>query len=313
MQGFDSKWKDFPDYIIGITHEIWEGRNVASLHDYYAQDLIFRMASGIGQGNKHVIASTLATLAEFPDRELLAEDVIWSGTPAVGMLSSHRVYCQATHSGHGAFGPATGKRVHFRAIADCHARNNVIDDEWLTRDRSAICTQLGLDVVDYARGIAQRPFTPDQDMAGPYLGRGNDHIAGAEMAETLNRIMDADIGVVRKRYDRACSLYLPGGRTERSYAAAENFWTGLRASFPSATFTIEHQIGRDDVDLGTRAAIRWSLHGKHDGWGRFGAPSNADVYIMGFTHVDFGPWGLRAEYTLFDEIAVWQQIHAQTG
>ena len=44
MQGFDPRWKDFPDYIIGITEEIWEGRGVAALHDYYAPDLMFRMA-----------------------------------------------------------------------------------------------------------------------------------------------------------------------------------------------------------------------------------------------------------------------------
>ena len=34
MKGFDPNGKDFPDYIIGITHEIWEGRNIASLHEY---------------------------------------------------------------------------------------------------------------------------------------------------------------------------------------------------------------------------------------------------------------------------------------
>ena len=26
MQGFESRWKDFPDYILGITKEIWEDR-----------------------------------------------------------------------------------------------------------------------------------------------------------------------------------------------------------------------------------------------------------------------------------------------
>ena len=125
--------------------------------------------------------------------------------------------------------------------------------------------------------------------------------------------MNADFSVIGKKYDRACSLFLPGGKAERSHAAAENFWMGLRASFPSAMFTIDHQIGRDDPGLGTRTAIRWSLHGKHDGWGHYGAPSNACVYIMGFTHMDFGPWGLRAEYTLFDEVAIWQQILAHLG
>ncbi len=32
MVGFDSKWQDFPDYILGITKEIWEDRGL-SLRD----------------------------------------------------------------------------------------------------------------------------------------------------------------------------------------------------------------------------------------------------------------------------------------
>ncbi|MDG1802806.1 MAG: nuclear transport factor 2 family protein, partial [Paracoccaceae bacterium] len=28
MRGFDNKFKDFPDYIIGITKEIWEDRGL---------------------------------------------------------------------------------------------------------------------------------------------------------------------------------------------------------------------------------------------------------------------------------------------
>lgn len=313
MDGFDPKWRDFPDYIIGITKEIWEDRGVATLHDYYAKDIVFRMAAGIGHGNKDVIAATLATLAEFPDRELLAEDVIWSGTPQEGMLSSHRLFCQAKHSGPGLFGDPTGKRIHFRAIADCHARNNVIDDEWLTRDYGAICRQLGHHPRDVAqmqidRDGGKRPFTPDQDRPGPYQGRGNTHEAGVELAEILTRIMGADIAVIREKYDRACRVCSPGGLEGRSYAAAETFWMGLRASFPKATFTIDHQIGMDDSGLGRRAAIRWSLQGTHDGWGAWGQPTGAQVYIMGFTHANFGPWGLREEFTVFDEVAIWKQI-----
>ena len=88
---------------------------------------------------------------------------------------------------------------------------------------------------------------------------------------------------------------------------------GLRASFPNATLTIEHQIGRDDPLMPPRAALRWSLNGKHDGWGAFGAPTGTDVHIMGVAHAEFGPWGLRREYVLFDEIAIWKQIILKTG
>ena len=322
MQGFDQRWKDFPDYIIGITREIWEGRGVATLHKYYAPDLMFRMASGIGQGNKAVIAGTLATMHEFPDRKLLAEDVIWSGTPEAGMLSSHRVYCEATHKGAGIFGAPTGKRISFRAIADCHAKNNVIDDEWLARDQSAICKQLGIEPKEFARTLIEReggpdkcrrPFTPDQDRPGPYLGRGNDNQWGEQYAAVLTAIMGGDLAIIQRKYDRACVLGYPGGVNGRSWEPAEEFWCGLLSSFPSATFTIDHQIGREDAMLAPRAAIRWSLSGKHDGWGVYGPPTGAEVYIMGFSHAEFGPWGIRNEYTVFDETAIWKQILLQVG
>ena len=82
---------------------------------------------------------------------------------------------------------------------------------------------------------------------------------------------------------------------------------------PNAKFTIHHQIGRDDPMMPPRAAIRWSLQGKHDGWGVFGTPTGADLFVLGISHAEFGPWGLRREYTLFDETSVWKQILLQTG
>ena len=30
MKGFDQKFKDFPDYILGITKEIWEDRGIST-------------------------------------------------------------------------------------------------------------------------------------------------------------------------------------------------------------------------------------------------------------------------------------------
>jgi hypothetical protein len=87
----------------------------------------------------------------------------------------------------------------------------------------------------------------------------------------------------------------------------------VRSALPSAKLTIEHQVGREDDYLSPRAAIRWSLKGKHDGWGIFGEPTGADLYVMGVTHVEFGPWGVRREYTLFDETALWKQLIIKTG
>jgi predicted ester cyclase len=322
ITGFDSRWADFPAYIIGITKEIWEDRGLATLNHYYAKDIIVRMANGITVGNAGVIAGTMATLAEFPDRTLLADDVVWCGTPETGMLSSHRISCTATHTGSGMYGPATGKSLSFRAIADCHARNNVIDDEWLARDQGAICLQLGTTPQAFARAAierqggpeqAKRPFTPEQDQQGPYRGHGNGSEWGRRYGMILNAIMGADLAVIAREYDRACRLYYPDGVDARSFGPAENFWMGLRAAFPSAEFKIEHLMGNEDPLLGARAAARWSLQGRHEGWGSYGPPSGADVYVFGFSHAGFGPWGLREETVVFDTTSIWQQILLHKG
>lgn len=322
MKGFDKRWKDFPDYIIGITKEIWEDRGVNTLHRYYAPDIVVRSPPSVVVGNKGVIAATLATLAEFPDRTLLGEDVIWSGTPESGMLSSHRLLSTATHLGDGVYGKATGRKLIYRIIADCHAINNQINDEWLIRDQGAIVRQMGLDPKDYAADLIEReggpesctrPLSPANDREGPYKGQGNDNEWGAAYGEILSRIMEADLAVIPDKYDRACQLEYPGGVTAHSHEAADRFWIGLRASFPSAKFTIDHQIGREDKLMPPRAALRWSLYGTHDGWGSFGPPTGAEVYILGACHAEFGPWGLRREYVLFDETAIWKQIALHTG
>ena len=79
------------------------------------------------------------------------------------------------------------------------------------------------------------------------------------------------------------------------------------------------RIGREDPLMPPRAALRWSLHGKHSGWGAFGTPSGAEVYVMGMCHAEFGPFGaaggasLRREWALYDETAIWKQILLRTG
>ncbi|MEX0287241.1 MAG: nuclear transport factor 2 family protein [Paracoccaceae bacterium] len=327
MQGFDAKFTDFPHYIIGITKEIWEDRNIATLHHYYSDDIVVRSPGSVVLGNQNVIGATMATLAEFPDRELLGEDVIWSGTPEEGMLSSHRILSTATHAADGVYGKATGTKLRYRILADCHAINNQINDEWLIRDQGAIVRQMGWDPKDYAANLIEteggakacvKPLTPHIDQPGPYKGNGNDNVWGQRYADILTRIMGADIAVIKDEYDRAVQSEYVGGVTGHGWAPVDRFWMGLRASFPNAEFRIDHQIGRDEPMMPPRAAIRWSLWGKHEGWGAFGAPTGAEVYVLGISHADFGAViadtpKVRREYTLFDETSVWKQILLQSG
>lgn len=325
MKGFSNRWTDFPDYIIGITREIWEDRGIATLRHYYSDDIPVRSPMGVQCGNSQVMAATMATLHEFPDRELLGEDVIWS-EHETGLLSSHRLLTKATHTQDGAFGPATGKSWVVRVIADCAAREDTIFDEWLVRDYGGIVRQLGLNPRDYANHLIDReggpakaaqPFTPASDVQGAYRGTGNNNPWGLRYESLLTRIMDADFAVIHAEYDRAVIGEYAGAQTAIGREAVTRFWVGLRSAFPRAAFRIHHRIGMDGGMMPPRAAIRWSLDGLHEGWGVFGAPTGAQVHVMGMCHAEFGPFGpggigLRREFALYDEIAIWKQILLQT-
>ena len=91
MKGFDKKYKDFPDFILKITKQIWEGKDVESIAQFYTDDIPVRSPFGITYGNKPVIEATYNTLKEFPNRQLLGEDVIWNGNDENGYHSSHRI------------------------------------------------------------------------------------------------------------------------------------------------------------------------------------------------------------------------------
>lgn len=327
MKTQSNRWKDLPDYIIGVTKEIWEDRGIATLNQSYAPDIPVRSPMGVQRGNKAVIASTMATVHEFPDRQLFAEDVIFSEDSKEGILSSHRLITTATHSQDGSFGPATGRRFVARVIADCAVRGDVIYDEWLVRDYGGIVRQLGMQPRAYAHTLitreggperASRPFTPETDISGEYCGTGNTNAWGQRYADTLTRIMQADFAHIHASYDRAVVGEYAGSKQALGREEVTSFWVGLRSAFPSATFAIHHQIGMDGDMLSPRASVRWSLDGTHDGWGAFGRPTGARVHVMGMSQAEFGPFGpdgigLRREYSLYDEVAIWKQILLHTG
>ena len=307
MRGFGSQFKDLPDYILKITYQIWENRDVESIMEYYAENIPVRSPSGVIYGSEAVVKATKATLHEFPDRQLLGEDVIWIGNEDEGYLSSHRILTRATHANNGAYGEATGKKLIYRVVADCACRNNQVYDEWLVRDQGAIIRQIDLDPKKYAANLIQEEGG-EEKCSIPF----NEN-TGTRYADILKSIMNKDIGSVENNYDRAIQQEQPGGFTAHGTEEVNKFWDILLSAFPDARFSIEHICFTDEKDQPKKAAIRWALVGSHSGKGNFGEPSNAQVYIMGISHAEFGPRGIKNEWVLFDETMIWKQILMKTG
>jgi hypothetical protein len=146
MRGFEAEYADIVDYIVRITHRIWEEKEIGYIYDTYQHNCIVHGSMGDAHGREGVVAATLEWLAAFPDRRVYADDVIWSGNEDDGFHTSHLVTSVGYNYGWTPYGPPTGKKVLVRAIANCLAKENMIFEEWLLRDEVCLIKQLGFDL-----------------------------------------------------------------------------------------------------------------------------------------------------------------------
>lgn len=327
MKGFDAEFRDLPHYIYAITARIWEGRQVGAIRRFYAADCPVRSPEGLVTGADAVVAATYATLAEFPDRRLLGEEVVWCGDDARGFLSSHRILSTATHAAAGVYGRATGRRVRYRVIADCVVRENQVREEWLVRDQAAIANCLGLS----ARAMAARQiaagdggvFTPAVDAPSEYAAEFS---ADAE-AQAYRKLWEdlwrrADVAACRHLYHPAAILAGPGGTEHAGHAEIERFHIAYLSALTDARFAV-HDLTAVENANGKTVAMRWSIEGRHSGRGAFAGvgdggggvgdgvgvvPPGAPLYILGISHARFAAGKITAEWVLTDEVAIWKQI-----
>ncbi|NIB40653.1 ester cyclase [Pseudomaricurvus alkylphenolicus] len=324
MKDFDPHFKDLPDYILGITREIWEDRGVGpKLKRYYADDVLVRAPSGILTDNTSVTAATLQTLHEFPDRQLVGEDVIWQGNEETGFISSHRLISVMTHTGSGAYGKATGLPVRSRIIAECVVKKNQVVEEWLVRDQSAFANCLGTNAEQLALHQARNDleahgkvlfFSPATDVAGTYVNVIDDSEQAQVYANGWSRCWgEKEPAVIRELYAEGACVSAPGSETLIGHSDIDRFAIDYLASFPDARFSVDHLIVNRDPGQPLRIAFRWSVEATHTGWGKFGAPSGAPVYIMGLTQAYMVNGKVTMEWITIDEVALWKQIIAHRG
>ena len=248
MKGFDKKYKDFPDYILKITEQIWEGKDVESIGKFYTKDIPVRSPFGVTYGNKPVIDATYATLKEFPNRQLLGEDVIWNGNDEIGYHSSHRILSKGTHLGDGFYGKPSGKDIYYRVIADCACKENQVYDEWIVRDQGAMVRQIGYSPKEFAKKIieseggistASKLFDFETDKSSNYEAEKYKKGSKAEKySEILKNIFNYNYKF--EGYDRAANIFWPGNKIGHGRESIKEKWNSLKAIFSNIKFTIEH-------------------------------------------------------------------------
>lgn len=327
LPGFDKEYHDIVDYILKITHRIWEEKGIGIIYDTYHNDVTMHCSSTTLVGIKDVVANTLQTLHTFPDRRLVGENVIWSEHDTNGFLSSHRVLSTATNLGDSPFGKATGKRVNFRTVIDCAIENNRIYEEWLVRDNLWLVKQLGFDIHEVAKLMAkssanktpalQSRYGLGEAMQGQFVPEkytAKDDSVGEMMLEMHSRIMNYKmISDVKKYYADNALVHYICNKDLFGFEEIQGMIISLLSAFPNAHYgvdrvTCNQRRGINEYDV----AVRWRLRGLHEGYGTFGAPSMKPVEFLGINHYRVVDNKVVEEWITYDALDVLRQIYIET-
>ena len=324
MRGFSPKFQDIVDYIVKVTHEVWEERGIGTLYEYYGTNMRIHTSSGDIYTRDKVIEGTIQSLAAFPDRRLYADEVIWTGDDEKGYFTSHRLTHEGHNWGHTAYGPPTGRKISYRAIADCAIVEGVIVEEWLVRDELSLIYQLGFDVHEMARKLAQYEGDIGQQLTVPseperLRGQQPPEAAPAgskefDVAHFVRRAIHEvwNWRLLNKVDDYYSQQYICESASGRRLYGRNQFRTyilSLLSSFPDMAMSIDHFCALPDGPNRYRTATRWTMMGTHTGPGIYGTPTGNQIRIMGVSHHLVEDGKFTQEWTLFDEFALLKQLY----
>ena len=324
MRGFEPTYTDIIDYIVRITHRIWEQKDIGYIYDTYSHDCRVWDDVGLQYGRDKIVADTVHTNNAFPDIRLVADEIVWAGNETLGFHTSHRTMILGTNSGFSRFGPPTGRTARMFCIANCVARDNEIFLEHVLYDAAGMLKQLGLDVVASARQAAEKaedgPLAPNFMASEPkrLFGQGKpartpvpDRVVDIEefTRAVLHSVWNRrDLSVLDKVYDSSIVYEGATGRVYRGIGQIKSFVLSILAMFPNLAVTLDDLYWMGNPEDGFLVAARWSAIGAHRGNGPYGDPTGREIHLWGITQWQIKDDKIQREWTNFNEFGVLMQI-----
>jgi len=326
LRGFESIYQNIIDYIVRITHKIWEDRDVDYIGDTYSDSSMVFDDYGLQLGNQKIIDDTHHTTGAFSNIRLIADDVIWAGNDEIGFHTSHRTIIRGLNDGDSKYGPATGRSVDVLVIANCVALENEIFLEHVLYNNSSLLRQLGLDLNKVAGQMAlsapagwPRDTTTWQNLrsagspslplsvSSPVDGFDVDLF---ERNNFLSMWNNCDYAPLGSAYSNDFTFRGPTDRVFSGAKPYQQFLASIRSAFPGMEFQVDEVYWMGNEDDGYLTSIRWSAAGTHAGDGLFGPASGCEVQLWGITQHRIIHGRIVNEWMLFNELDVMMQIAA---
>jgi predicted ester cyclase len=325
MRGFEEQYSDIIDYIVRITHRIWEEKDIGYIYDTYRHNCRVTDDAGLQYGRDKIVADTVHTVNAFPDVRLYADEIVWAGNEDTGFLTSHRTVITGTNTGWSRFGAPTGKRINVWCIANCIAQDNEIFEEWVIYNQSSMLQQLGFNLFEKAREFGDARMRDD----GPKLlasepqrlaGQGKPRHLPAphtnfDLEDEVRRAHHyswnwRNMAALDRLYAEGLVFHGPTDRELRGLAAYKSFILSMIAMFPDIATQVDDVFWMGNANDGYLTSVRWSGVGTHRGFGVYGAPTGRQIRIWGIVQQRILQGRVQEEWMMFNEFDLLQQIMA---
>jgi predicted ester cyclase len=325
MRGFEDTYVDIIDYIVRITHRIWEEKDIGYIYETYKLNSRVYDDYGLQYGRDKIVADTIHTINAFPDVRLYADEIIWAGDDEVGFHTSHRTVIIGHNTGYSRYGPPTGRKVVLWCIANCIALENEIFEEWVVYDTASLIHQLGFNLREKAREFGNQ-MEPDglQDLRfgepERLPGQGKPPHIPPKAADGFD-VED----FIRRTYhyiwnwrmlSKVDAAYVPTmrcrgstGRVYYGHGEYKSFILSIMAMFPDLVHQIDDIYWMGNDQEGYLTSVRWSIVGTHRGAGIYGPPTGRSIYMWGISQHHIKDGMIVEEWMLFNEFALMQQIY----
>lgn len=325
MRGFEARFKNIVDYIVRITHQIWEEKDVGYIYDTYSHDCRVWDDIGLQYGRDKIVSDTVHTVNAIPDVRLVADEVIWAGDEEVSFHTSHRTMILGRNTGYSRFGPPTHRPLRLLCIANCVARDNEIYDEHVAYDTAMLIRQMGFDVAETAKRIASQqpkgPDTPNFAASEPVRmpGQGfprrsrlpdvvEGHVREFVQAAFQNIWNRRDFSAMERVYAPDVVFEGSTGRIYRGIGQLRSHVLSMIAMFPNIQISVDDLYWMGNAEDGYLAAIRWGGIGAHRGHGAYGPPTDRETHVWGITQWLIRNNRVQKEWTVFNEFGILMQI-----
>ena len=325
LSGFDPSYKNIVDYIVRITHRIWETdkREVEYISETYSEDSRVFDDYGLQLGCKKIISDTHHTTGAFPDIILDAEEVIWAGDDITGFHTSHLTRIIGTNTGISRYGEPKHKKISVMVIANCIALENEIFHEHVLYNTSAMLQQLDIDLWEEAERLISDPpagwprsnevwldlrksASPEKPlyMSEPHIGFDPDKFA----REIHSNIWNGDFSALNKFYTDNVKFEGTTNRLFEGREAYKAYVETIRTAFPNLILQVDEVYWMGNERDGWLISARWSAEGKHLGDGIYKEPTGASCQLWGITQWRVRAGVIEAEWQLFNEFDLIMQI-----